>query len=547
MRSRGLRYLVLGIVAAVLIALPVSAAERVYFNYGPLGFSVSVNDLEVFAKEGKAQKELGSYLNRLSPKQQAQLRALLRTPYKVNPVWLARIFYTRTGERIIRDVGELIKTKKGQNGFYGIRAALVLAAAEPEGLTVINFLRKSPTNIQLNIKQILWLVEQISTLVEETDVLVTELAQMTSDAASEPMLNFNQPDLRKSGNFGTSKQIINLQDPVRKRELIVYLYLPKASNPSKFPVLVISNGLGAHPDRFRNLAQHLASYGFAVAIPDHPGSSHQRQKEYFAGLYSLNEENFNVTEFIDRPLEVTFLLNELERLNQIEFKGQLNLEQVGVFGYSIGGSTALALAGAEINFDQLEKDCNIKSLEYISLRLVDISLRYQCRALELPRESFRLRDERIKAAFVFVPFSKGLFGQAGMSRVNIPILWEATDQDILTPLLVEQIPSFASLTSADKYLIVTKGLPHTRVTLNLTNRFMQKAQSWEEVAGIGQNYQNALSLAFFKVYVAQDEKYRRYLQASYAQAISEKPYNLSLVRSIPEKGARRIRRGVRER
>ena len=30
---------------------------------------------------------------------------------------------------------------------------------------------------------------------------------------------------------------------------------------------------------------------------------------------------------------------------------------MGIFGYSFGGTTALSLAGAELDFDQLEKDC----------------------------------------------------------------------------------------------------------------------------------------------------------------------------------------------
>ena len=56
---RGLRSLTLGVVSTILTLLPVKAAERIYFNYGPLGFSVSVSALETFAQEGKVDKELG--------------------------------------------------------------------------------------------------------------------------------------------------------------------------------------------------------------------------------------------------------------------------------------------------------------------------------------------------------------------------------------------------------------------------------------------------------------------------------------------------------
>ena len=43
---------------------------------------------------------------------------------------------------------------------------------------------------------------------------------------------------------------------------------------------VVSNGLGTKGDRFVELANHLASHGFAVVILDHPGSDRQRQKAY---------------------------------------------------------------------------------------------------------------------------------------------------------------------------------------------------------------------------------------------------------------------------
>lgn len=520
----GLR-LALGTVAAILTALPVSAAQRIYFNYGPLIFSVSVDALETFAQEGKVDKELGFFLKRLSPQQQTQLRDFLRSRYNLNPVILSRVGYTITGERLLKRVGELIKSQAGQNGFYGIRAAMVQASADPEGLTAISFLRRFPTDIQINIEQIIKLTKEISTLFKQTNTLVTQLEQMNSDAASKVAFDFNQlPDLGKPGEFSITKQTINLRDPVRDRQLIVDLYLPQAFNQAQVPVIVISNGLGGQRDRFISLAQHLTSHGFAVVIPDHPGSNDQRQKAFFAGLY---KENFDAEEYINRPLDITYVLNELERLNSIEFKNQLNLRHIGMFGYSFGGTTALALAGAELNFEQLEKDCNPQVIN----PAVNISVLYQCRALELPRKTFKLQDSRIKAAFVSVPFTKSLFGEKGISHVNIPIFWQAVDEDIVTPLVLEQFPPFTWLKTFDKYLLVSQGLPHTRITVNLVDKVLNtnRAMSLGKLTSVTQAYVNAFSLAFFQVYVAQNEQYRPYLQASYAQAITEKPYSLSLL------------------
>lgn len=51
-----LRVLALGIFSTILTALPVSAAQRIYVNYGSLGFSFSVSALETFAQEGKIDR-----------------------------------------------------------------------------------------------------------------------------------------------------------------------------------------------------------------------------------------------------------------------------------------------------------------------------------------------------------------------------------------------------------------------------------------------------------------------------------------------------------
>ena len=500
-------------IIAIGTALPLNAAERINFYYGPLEFSVAVDDLETFARDGEVN-ELAKYLNRFSPQQQEQFRSFLTASYPVDPVLVYRFSRTSVGERLLRRIGEIVNFPKGQNGFYGIRAALVQAASEPNGLTAINFLRHFPTDIQLNTEQTLKLIGQISTLQKETASLVAQFKQKTL-ADSKPHTSL--PDLRKPGPFRTSMQTLTLQDSRRDRQLVVDLYLPQ-SNQSEIPIIVISNGLGAKRDRFNYLGQHLASYGFAVAIPDHPGSDDRRQKDFLTGLY---RENFDATEFIDRPQDITFLLDQLERLNHNRFKGQLNLQQVGVFGYSFGGATALSLSGALFDFNNLEKDC--RSQQYI----VNISLLYQCRALELPRQSFNLQDRRVKAAFVYVPFGNSLFGQAGMSRVTNPVIWQSSNNDWIAPLLIEQVPSFSSLAVPDKYLIVSEKLPHTPVVLP-TNQ----GESLKKIRQVAQDYQNVLSVAFFKVYVAQDQFYRSYLQPSYMQVLSEDPYFLSLVQSL---------------
>jgi predicted dienelactone hydrolase len=512
------RFLLIVILSILLTTLPVIAADRLLFNFGPLNLSISVNSLESFANEGKIDRELAFYLNRLGTKQQDRLRNFLRSRFKVKPIVLYRLSRSAVGIGLLKDVGKLVNIPRDRNGFYGLRGSLIEAALENNDINAIELMRKFPTDMQLNTENILEFVKNLSIMVDKTERLVTKLDRMTREAAKTEASNKNElADIRKFGQFETSRQTIELYDTTRDRPIIVDLYLPQTQQQS--PLIVVSNGIGAKRDRFDDLAYHLASYGFAVAIPDHPGSDSQRQQEFYQGLH---KDNFEATEFRDRPLDVTFLLDELEKRNRSQFQGQLDLQQVGLFGYSFGGATALSLTGAEIDFAQLKKDCPSQN------RLLNISLYYQCRALELAKKPQNLQDSRIKAIYLFVPFSNSLFTAAEMKRLKIPVMWQVAAEDIITPIVTEQMPAFNKLVTSDKYLAVSTGMPHAWVLLPLMQGLSNKKISQEEAASMARDYQNVLAISFFKVYLDRDEEFRQYLQASYIKSLSKDPYNLSL-------------------
>lgn len=523
--------LIIGTISAILPALPLQAAEQIRLNYGPLGFSIAIEDLEKFIQDGNAGGTLKMFLASLSPEQQNQIRGALQSRYDVNPVTVAQFSYTSSGEQLLQEAGELVKTPARQNGFYGIRSASILAAADPKGLSIINWLRQFPTDIQINLGAVLRFRRHVTDLLTETAQTMMALEQQTSAlAATETAIDFSQrPDLREPGTFAVTRQTLYWYDANRDRKLVSDLYLPELDElgqreSAQIPVIVISNGLGARRDRFDKLAEHLTSYGFAVIIPDHPGSDRQRLQDFYAGLY---RENFAAEEFFDRPLDITFLLDQLENLNSTDLQDRLNLNQVGVFGYSFGGTTALSLAGAEIDTEHLKTDCETR------IAITNISLLYQCRALELAQPFPELHDDRITAIYLFVPFGRSLFGQTGISHVSTPVLWEATDEDFLTPLMIEQVPAFQWLPSDnDNYLVVTNGLPHAQVSLDLINGLTNRDVDWNQLRTITENYYNALTVAFFKNHLTDDEEYRAYLQASYAKALTEEPYTLNFVRNL---------------
>ena len=399
-----------------------------------------------------------------------------------------------------------------------------MGAAEPDGLSLLSFIEQFPTDIQIDIGQAQATAKNFGRLLGQTQQAIGQLAAETAALAqSEPAVDFaTLPDPRLPGEMGAVVQTLTLYDQTRDRTIVTDIYTPEALANTELPVIVVSNGLGARRDRFTELAMHLASHGFAVAIPDHPGSDRERLQAFYQGL---EPENFEPTEYIDRPQDVSFVLDELTRLDDEMFGGRLDPESAGVFGYSFGGTTALALAGAEIDRDHLQQDCETRS------SLFNISLLYQCRALELPTTVLTtdLRDERVQASYVFVPFTRSLYGPDGLAQVEGPVLWEATDKDILTPFVVEQLPAYNWLAESEdaRYLAITAGLPHAKITQEVLGRLTQEESNWETIRPIAEGYHQTLSAAFFQVHLAQNETYRPYLQARGAQYLTEEPYSLT--------------------
>ncbi|MEB3355659.1 MAG: alpha/beta hydrolase [Synechococcales bacterium] len=513
---------------ALLIQVPVQAAEQIRFQYGLLGRTVQLADLEAFVATGVPGESVRSLLSRFSPETQAQIRAALAARYEVDPVLASQFAYTASGRQLLTEAGDLVRTASGQNGLYALRAALVLAAADPEGLSILNFLRQFPTDIRIDVGQAIQRAGELSDFLEDTQTQMAFLAEETAAiATTDPPLEF-PIDPAQPGAFPVAMQTLQLHDAQRDRTFAVDLYTPDTASLEDRPVssvIVISNGLGARRDRFDEVALHLASYGFAVAMPDHPGSDRQRLQEFYQGLHV---ENFDAAEYVNRPRDITFLLDELERLDQQEWGDRLDTNRVGIFGYSFGGTTALALGGARMDVSHLQQDCDTRSA------IFNISLLYQCRALDLAADGVDLsasfKDERVRAVFVFVPFGRSLYGPQGLSSVDVPVFWEATNQDILTPLVIEQLPSFNWLTTPNRYLAVADGLPHARLTLDVVNRLTNQAIAWEDIKPITERYHQVLSLTFFQVYVAENETYRPYLSATFAQTFADAAYPLRWVR-----------------
>ncbi|MGB7520493.1 MAG: alpha/beta hydrolase [Spirulinaceae cyanobacterium] len=506
-----------------LLADRALSAERIYVSYGILDFSISVEALETYAREGKIEQELTTYAGYLNEKQLIQLRQVLQTRADLDAVAVAQFFYTPQGEIILQRVGKVIQTQARQSGFYALRSALILAAADEEGLTPLNILKKFPTvGIRINSRSGFQILDQLSSTIKLTQQAVSDIEiQGRESALANPITNLpNLRDLRESGTTKFTVERLNLRDNQRLRIFPVDLYLPQNSKETS-PLIVISHGLGSNLNSFRYVALHLASHGFAVAALEHPGSNSAQVGALLAGL--ANEVS-PPQELIDRPLDIKYLLDVLEQ----SYSNKINLERIGILGQSYGAYTSLALAGADINREQVRADCQSDS----NVDFLNISLLLQCQAIYLEDANYELKDDRIAAVIAINPLDSTIFGETEIGKIEQPIMIFGSSDDTVTPVLVEQIMPFTWLTSPPKYLALLKGGTHFSAIAEDEGSIPLPPEAVGPDPKIAQEYVKALSLAFFSTYIGQLPEYQDYLTSSYALSISKEALPLILLDSL---------------
>ncbi len=527
-RSIAPKYLGLFALTAVCTAAPALGADRIYVTYGPLEESVPIASLALFAKEGKIDSNLDGFAQYAKKSQLAEIRSALQAKAEISPVTIAQFLYTPQGEVLLERLGRVIQTKARQPGFYAIRAALILAASDPEGLTILNVLQKFPTyGIRIDISRGLGIADKLTSLINRSNRTIAGVTQLSeAEAASEPAIppaEMLQP--QQNGPYTWQKSSVTLTSPSRDRTFDMDIYLPQRS-PRPAPVVVISHGLGSDRLSFQYLAKHLASYGFAVAVPEHPGSNAQQIQDLVTGRAN---EVVEPAEFVNRPLDIKDLLDYLTKLSTTNpaYRGQLDLQRVGVIGQSFGGYTALALAGAGINFAQLDKDCQLENETW------NLSLLLQCRARSLAGNQYNLADPRVKAVLAVNPIASSILGETNLSKIQIPVMVIAGTADTVAPALLEQIQPFTWLTSPNKYLVLMNNGTHfSTIEESPQSLFLPPPEVIGPEPALARGYLNGLSVAFMESYLNNKSNFRPYLEPNYAVDISRNTLGLRILRSL---------------
>lgn len=516
-------------------ALPGQTAERLTLSYGLLERSITLQTLEKYADTGELDNDLYVYTRYVKPDQRDQLRKALRLKSDLSAVAVSQFLYSPQGDILLKRLGQLVQPESRDNGFLAIRAALILAADDPEGLTPLNVLRRFPTRgIRVDLQKTLGLVGELDAIVGRTNRVSKAIAQQaTAEATAQPLNNpALMPKLTNRGRLRWTKQRLNLVDNgritltgfVKPREFLADLYLPVGARSPKVPLIVISHGLGSNVTTFQYLAEHLASHGFAVALPEHTGSNTKQMQALVNGTAA---EAATPSEFVDRPLDVKFLLDELQRRSI----GNLDLNRVGMMGQSFGGYTSLALAGAPLNFPLLLESCTTEQ----QVNTFNISLLLQCRAGTLPRKDYNLNDPRIAAAIAINPITSVVLGESSLRQVQVPTMMVTGNADTVAPALPEQIVPFTWLGSRDRYLVQVDRSTHFSF-LGEEEKGNDPLPVPTEILGptpeVMRRYMQAITVAFFRVHLLNQTGYRQYLSAAYGRSITQDPLRVDIIKTL---------------
>ena len=169
----------------------------------------------------------------------------------------------------------------------------------------------------------------------------------------------------------------------------------------QWPLVVISHGAAGSFIGHRDTAAALADAGFVVAAISHAGDNFQDLSGH---------EDLSI--FISRPMDMKRLIDfALQRWPDL-----IDAGRIGFFGFSRGGYTGLALAGANPDFRIRTPWCKEQP---------EIRMCVQARRNELPPQP-PVHDARIKAAVIADPLS--FFNAEGLKNVKIPILLWASER-----------------------------------------------------------------------------------------------------------------------
>jgi predicted dienelactone hydrolase len=508
-----------------------TAAETITVHLGPISQTIELADLEHFAETGEARHSLRLYGPFLSSAVRHALVSDIELDPEISHVVLEEILNTSGGSQLLNTLQAVAPNLSAAD----LRAMIDRSVEVEPTLNLVDLLQAIPQEtLEVNLEVLLSLASKFHLAQMESEalshILSTELA--SHDQATRLVTNV---DPFSAGPSQVERWELVLRDKDRDRSIPVDIYW---SEDTRGPLVVISHGFGADRRFLAYLAQHLASHGLTVIAVEHPGSN-------VTALVSVPSEQeksdqtanriLPATELLERPKDISFVLDRMEKLNYYSYhlRDRLNTEQVAFIGHSLGGYTGLALAGAPLDLEPLDQFC--QQLSPVSFSPADW---LQCAALDLPIEHVNLQDDRIAQLIVMNPLTGLLFGESGLTQVTVPTLVLAGTHDSVTPIAEQQLKPFEQL-AGPKYLITVIGGSHLSIgDPDNLNSELSRIPFMPALPGLStarlRSFLQGVSLSFIMQQTQEAEVYADVLSPAYAERFSTAALPLRLTQDLPD-------------
>lgn len=254
---------------------------------------------------------------------------------------------------------------------------------------------------------------------------------------------------------------------------------PLSAGADRYPVVLISHGTGGSASGLGWLASALAAEGCVVLGVDHHGNT---------SVEAYHAEGFLC--WWERARDLSFLLDCLSSKGM--FAGRLDLSDVTAVGFSLGGYTALALAGAVTETQRMmdfvkdhPETAGPQEMPDLSGQIEPLLAASSVFRQSWERQSQTYRDERVRAVVAIAPAPpvRG-FTEESLRGIQVPVTilcGEADEEapyDLCSAWLNERLPN-SSLTS------LGKGVGHyTLLPVGAETAARYKPQYWVDAPGV---------------------------------------------------------------
>jgi predicted dienelactone hydrolase len=196
---------------------------------------------------------------------------------------------------------------------------------------------------------------------------------------------------------------------------------PAASNATiregRFPLVLLSHGSGSRAEGMGWIAAELAKAGYIVAGPNHPGTT------------SGDSTPAATPKIWDRAQDISVLITALSA--DKNWTASIDPSRIGILGFSLGGSTAMELAGARGDLSAYMRYCDEnpammdctwfaggrgyaggEQVEVAPLKLADI---------DRTRFEQQNRDARIASVIAVDPGLATTFQKTSLAGIGVPV------------------------------------------------------------------------------------------------------------------------------